>query len=345
MNPNVHDGRLKIMEVCGTHTSSIFRSGIRSLIPENIALVSGPGCPACVTPPSVIDALIEIARAAEVLSFGDMFRVPGSSSSLAQAKAEGCNVRLIYSPLEALALAKEKPDTRYVVAAVGFETTAPVYGALLEALARENIQNVALYTALKTIPEALDYICAREEIDAFICPGHVSAIIGCEPYRALAQKYRKPFVIAGFEAEHILAALNEIVRQKRTGHHAVTNLYTSVVREKGQDKAMQLISKYFEKTDSFWRGIGEIPDSGYRLKKEYGCFSANIHGVAEKGDLPEGCCCAEVLLGRLLPKGCSLFGKLCTPQNPVGACMASSEGTCRIYYTAGDTHENHIKPR
>jgi len=329
-----HTGRLKIMEVCGTHTSSIFRNGIRSLISGDIVLVSGPGCPACVTPASAIDELIEISREAEVLSFGDMFRIPGSNYSLAQAKAQGSKVRLIYSPLDALRIAKEQPGTQFVVAAVGFETTAVVYASLLEALIKEDIQNVTLYTALKTIPEALAYICAREQIDAFICPGHVSVIIGSKPYRVLAEEYLKPFVIAGFEVEHILAALYEIVTQKKSGRFEVKNLYPSVVRESGQNKAKQLIGKYFEKTSSFWRGIGEIQNSGYSLKKEYEGFSADINGdICHSGpeDLPDGCRCAAVLLGRILPGECALFGGICTPQNPVGSCMASSEGTCRIY--------------
>ena len=322
---------IKIMEVCGTHTSSIFRSGIRSLISDDITLVSGPGCPVCVTPASAIDALIDLAQDAVVLSFGDMFRVPGSRYSLAQAKAGGGRVRLMYSPLEVVALAKEQSDTRFVIAAVGFETTAPIFAALIETLIKEDIRNVTLYTALKTIPEALDYICAREEIDAFICPGHVSAIIGSLPYQAPAALYRKPFVIAGFEAEHILAALCEIVRQKRSGRHEVKNLYPSVVREGGQAKALNLIGKYFDKTDSFWRGIGEIKNSGYTIKKEYERFSANVSVALEKDYLPEGCRCAEVMLGRITPKECDLFDGVCTPGNPVGPCMASSEGACGIY--------------
>jgi len=330
-----HSGRLKVMEVCGTHTSSIFKNGVRSLISDDIVLVSGPGCPACVTPPSVIDALIRLSQQknTELLSFGDMFRVPGSRYSLAQAKAQGSRVRLIYSPLEVLRLAKEQPSTQFIVAAVGFETTIPVYASLLEALVRENIRNVTLYTALKTIPEALEYICTHEQIDAFLCPGHVSVIIGSAPYRMLAEKYLRPFVIAGFDVEHILSGLHEIVIQKKSGRHEVKNLYPSVVQENGQSKAMQLIDKYFEKANSFWRGIGEIENSGYSLKKEYECFSANIIGFPESSveDLPEGCRCADVLLGRILPNECALFGRICTPRNPVGSCMASSEGTCRIY--------------
>ena len=322
---------IKIMEVCGTHTSAIFKSGIRSLISDNINLVSGPGCPVCVTPASAIDALIALAQDAVVLSFGDMFRVPGSQYSLAQAKARGGKVRLIYSPFEALALAKEQPRTRFVVAAVGFETTAPVFAALIEALIREDIRNVTLYTALKTIPEALEYICAHEQIDGFICPGHVSAVIGSAPYQALARKYRKPFVIAGFEAEHILAALYEIVMQKKSGRHEVANLYPSVVRDEGQFKALNMIDKYFEKTNSFWRGIGEIAGSGYSIKKEYDYFSANVSDSSGEDYLPEGCRCADVMLGRIMPMECALFGKTCTPQSPVGPCMASSEGACSIF--------------
>ena len=326
---------LKIMEVCGTHTSAIVKSGIRSLIPGNITLVSGPGCPVCVTPASAIDELIQLAREAVVLSFGDMFRVPGSRGSLAQAKAGGARVQLIYSPLEAVALAKAQPGTRFVIAAVGFETTAPIYAALIETLIKEDLRNVALHTALKTVPEALDYICTHEQIDAFICPGHVSAVIGCGPYRPLAAKYGKPFVIAGFEAEHILAALYEIVRQSRSGRYEVKNLYPSVVREEGQARALGLMGKYFRRADSFWRGIGAIPNSGYVIKGEYGEFSANISPTPEQDRLPEGCRCADVMLGRIVPGECALFGKTCTPQSPIGPCMASTEGACGIYWGMG----------
>ena len=322
---------IKIMEVCGTHTSAILKSGIRSLISDSISLVSGPGCPVCVTPASAIDALINLAHDRTLLSFGDIFRVPGSVYSLAQAKAHGAKVRLIYSPFEALSLAKEQPDVQFVIAAVGFETTIPVYAALIDACIREDIRNVTLHTSLKTIPEALEYICTHEQIDGFICPGHVSAVIGSAPYRALAKKYRKPFVIAGFETEHILAALYEVVRQRKNGRYKVTNLYPSVVRENGQVKALDMKNKYFEKTDSFWRGIGEIKNSGYRIKKEYEHFSANDYVLFEDDHLPEGCRCADVMLGRITPPECSLFSKTCTPKSPVGPCMASSEGACGIF--------------
>ena len=342
-----YSGKIKIMEVCGTHTFSIFKNGIRTILPDGIKLVSGPGCPVCVTSPSYIDVLVDYANGdktniktkTEVLSFGDMFKVPGSRFSLADAKTQGARVRLMYSPFEVLTLSKEYPNSRFIIAAVGFETTAPVYAALIEALITEDIQNVKLCTALKTMPESLDYICETEEVDAFLCPGHVSAIIGSEAYEPLCEKHKKPFVIAGFEAEHILAAIYEIIRQKEYGRHEVKNLYPSVVSAKGQTKALKLLEKYFIKTNTFWRGIGEIKNSGYMLKSKYARFSADrfIPGIISEASeakpevLPDGCRCADVMLGRISPDECALFGKICTPENPVGTCMVSSEGACGIW--------------
>ena len=335
------NGQIKIMEVCGTHTSSIFRNGIRGLLSDSIKLVSGPGCPVCVTPPADIDALIDLAEEAEIVSFGDMFRVPGSSFSLAEARARGAHVRLMYSPFEVLSLAKEQPSTQFVIAAVGFETTAPVYAALMDALAAEGLCNVQLYTALKTMPEVLEYICMNEATDAFLCPGHVSAVIGSAVYEPLCGKYKKPFVIAGFEAEHILAAVYEIIHQIEEGRYTVRNLYPSVVSRDGQQKALALLDKYFEKTDSYWRGIGEIKNSGFRIKDEYARFSANknktdIYASKEKSP-PPGCRCTDVMLGRINPDECVLFGKTCTPQHPVGACMVSAEGACGIWNSESGT--------
>ena len=325
--------QIKIMEVCGTHTSSIFRNGIRGLLPGSIKLVSGPGCPVCVTPQPAIDALLKLAQETEVFSFGDMFRVPGTSMSLSQARSSGARLHLMYSPFEVIAAAKENPGTQFVVAAVGFETTAPVYAALLDSLVTEGINNVRLYTALKTMPEVLDFICANEAIDAFLCPGHVSAIIGSAVYEPLCMKYGKPFVIAGFEAEHILAAVYEIISQIENRRPAVRNLYPSAVSREGQIKALELINRYFEKTDSLWRGIGVVRNSGLRIRNEYARFSAN--GL-DSGSYPEvspqaGCRCTDVMLGRISPDECGLFGAACTPQHPVGACMVSSEGACGIW--------------
>ena len=333
--------RIKIMEVCGTHTSAIMRNGIRALMPEGIKLVSGPGCPVCVTPPHFIDELAELSLegGAEALSFGDMFRVPGVHTSLTQAKARGAKIRLMYSPFEAVALAKAHPGRRFVVAAVGFETTAPVYAALIETLIAEGIENVMLFTALKTMPEALGHICQTEDADAFLCPGHVSAVIGSGAYAPLCEKYQKPFVIAGFEAAHILAAIYAIARQKELRECEVVNLYPSAVSAGGQAAALALTDKYFEKTDALWRGIGEIKNSGLRIRSKYSQFSANGFGdfrpQPETKAAADGCRCADVVLGRAPPSECPLFGKDCTPQNPAGACMASQEGACGVYFNYG----------
>ncbi len=323
---------LKVMEVCGTHTSSIFRNGIKGLISPHIKLVSGPGCPVCVTTAGVIDQLTAYAMEDNtvVVSFGDMFRVRGSKYSLADIKAEGGQTHLMYTPFEVIQMAKENPGIRYIIAAVGFETTTPVYAALLGRLEEEKLSNIKLYTALKTMPPVLEYVLCHETIDAFLCPGHVSVVIGSNEYRKLSAAYEKPFVIAGFEAEHILAALYDIVVQKEKGISQVKNLYTSVVASDGQKEALRLIDKYFEPSDAMWRGIGQIKNSGYVLKKEYSKYSAN-RTEEEPEENTHGCRCADVILGRIEPTECPLFGNVCSPKNPIGACMVSSEGSCRIW--------------
>jgi len=352
------NGNIKIMEVCGTHTSSVFRHGIRSLTPPGVRLVSGPGCPVCVTPRADIDALVRLSGEAAVCCFGDMLRVPGSEMSLAEAKARGGDVRMVYSPFDVLKFAANEPHRRFVLAAVGFETTAPAYAALVEEMAVESIHNVSLFTSLKTIPEAMEYICETEGIDAFICPGHVAAVIGAAPFTRLCEKYRKPFVIAGFEAEHILAAIYAILRMRERGacehvsndantnHSQICddsayksiNFYPSVVKPDGQGRALAMIDKYFVKTDAYWRGIGVIRNSGYALRKQYAAFDADgghaAYGMNTSDDAmnePNGCRCADVLLGRIDPDECALFGSACTPDNPIGACMVTSEGACGIW--------------
>lgn len=324
--------KITIMEVCGTHTASIFRSGIRELISPSIRLVSGPGCPVCVTSAAVIDELVSYAMKdnCTVLSFGDMFRVRGSQYSLSDAKAMGGNVQLMYSPFEVTDLAGKHKDTLYIVAAVGFETTVPIYAALLELLIQNEIENVKFCMSLKNMPPILDYVCQHEAIDGFLCPGHVSVVIGSNAYEDLLEKYRKPFVIAGFGVEHILTAVYEIVRQLETGEYGIRNLYPSVVKEAGQTKALGLIERYFEKSDAVWRGIGKIEQSGYTLKDEFRRYL--LEGKeTEQEQMESGCRCSEVILGRISPAECPLFGKVCHPSNPVGACMVSAEGTCRIW--------------
>ena len=341
-----YGGKIKIMEVCGTHTSSVFKHGLRSMIAGGVRLVSGPGCPVCVTPAEDVDALAGLSFVSTVCCYGDMFRVPGGALSLADAKARGGSVRLIYSAFDALRFAKKEPSVEFVVAGVGFETTAPVYAALIDELINEKISNVSLYAAMKTIPEAIGLICRGEDVDAFICPGHVAAVIGSAAFEELRARYEKPFVIAGFGAEHILLAIYEIIRQKEAGESSVANFYPSVVSRNGQTKALAEINKYFEKTDSYWRGIGEIENSGYRLRDEYAHLSADRVARAARKNLSagfdaaitrevkrdEGCRCADVLLGRITPDMCELFGSACTPANPAGACMVTSEGACGVYY-------------
>lgn len=328
-----YDRDVKIMEVCGTHTSSIVKNGIKELISPTIKLVSGPGCPVCVTPSSYIDILTEHACKAgyTVLSFGDMFKVKGSKYSLSEAKATGASVELMYSPLEAVNLATENPETIYVVAAVGFETTIPIYAVLLDEMIKKEIKNVRILTSLKTMIPALEYICENEEIDAFLCPGHVSVVIGSNAYNSICKKHKKPFVISGFEAEHILAGIYNIVCQKENGLSKVENMYKSVVSPKGQSRAMNLVDQYFVKINAFWRGIGEIKGSGLVIKEEYAFFDLGSKDIKEN-HIQNGCRCADVILGRMDPDQCELFAKICCPANPIGPCMVSSEGACGIWY-------------
>lgn len=331
-----YDGKpVKIMEVCGTHTSSIFKNGIRSMISPKIKLISGPGCPVCVTSAAYIDRLTEFSLKEDhcVLTFGDMMKVKGSSMSLTEAKAAGGKVKILYSPLMALTEAIEHKNIQYLFAAVGFETTAPIYALMMEEMKQKNITNLKLLTSVKTIIPALSYICEREKnIDAFLSPGHVSVITGADSYRELAEKYKKPFVIAGFEGEHILAAVYEIMRQLKTGRYEVKNMYATAVKEKGNEKARALLSEYFEQGDDFWRGIGIIENSALRLKKEYEMFDggSRIEGMNE--EMPKGCKCTDVILGRKNPAECPLFKTVCTPLHAIGPCMVSSEGACGIWY-------------
>ena len=323
---------IKIMEVCGTHTSSIARNGIAGMFTEGIRLVSGPGCPVCVTGGAFIDGLIEQSRKENtcVLSFGDLFKVRGAAQSFSEAKAEGGNFGVIYSPFEALVLAKDNPGVQYILAAVGFETTIPVYALILESIIEENIKNIKLATSLKRMIPAMEFICEKEEIDGFICPGHVSVIIGEDAYLPLFEQYRKPMIITGFEPEQIIDSVCSITEQIKSGEPRLLNMLTSVVKKEGNVRAFELTDRYFVPADTFWRGIGRIESSALVVKDEFSEFA--LGGVQETGDeLPTGCRCSEVLMGRISPPDCRLFGKMCRPDNPVGACMVSQEGACGIW--------------
>lgn len=319
-----------IMEVCGTHTAAIFRRGIRDLISPKIRLISGPGCPVCVTPTAYVDKCMEYALKENhvLLTFGDMMKVSGTRGSLSETMGEGASIHLMYSPFEALDLAAANPGKTYVIAAVGFETTVPAYGLVLEEAARRNLDNIRLVTALKTVLPAMEHICASQpDIDGFIMPGHVSVITGTQAFEDLAARTRKPLVVAGFEGEHILAAIYKIIRQIGKGEGKVENAYPDAVRPEGNPKARAVMDTWFEAGPAMWRGLGIIPDSGLYLRK--GDVSRDL--IQDKV-LPESCRCGEVIVGKINPDECPMFGKSCDPGKPYGPCMVSAEGACGIWY-------------
>ena len=331
-----YDGEeIRIMEVCGTHTAAISENGIPAMLSPKITLISGPGCPVCVTVTAVIDRLIELSMEENtcVLTFGDLIRVKGSTKSLADAKADGARVLIVYSPMESIRLAKENPGINYVFAAIGFETTTPVYALLIKEAISENINNLKILTSLKTMPQVIRWVVANSNnIDGFIAPGHVAAVTGGNVFRDLAKELGIPFVVSGFEGYQLLAAIVALVKMKGTGGYK--NLYKSVVSEDGNLIARQEVSDIFEPSDASWRGMGKIKGSGMILKKEFMRFDAGSLKL-DDDNMPPGCCCASVLTGRITPSMCPLFGKSCTPDNAHGACMVSTEGSCYNYYVSG----------
>ena len=328
---------IRIMEVCGTHTSSIFKNGIRSLLSPAVKLISGPGCPVCVTPSSYIDKAIEWAHKPDstLLTFGDMIKVPGRDKSLSDAKADGASVEIIYSPQEALKKAANNPNHTYIVACVGFETTIPAYCLLLQQMKKENITNIKLLTALRRVLPALEFVCSTDSgIDAYITPGHVSTILGSLAYTDMASKYAKPFAVAGFEAEHVLVAIYDLINQVKNGRHEVHNLYPSAVRPEGNKAARDYIDTYFEPGTAYWRGLGVMNESGYYLRREYTEYDAGSFNLTDKAEQEalSACRCGEVILGKINPDECPLFKKACDPLKAKGPCMVSTEGACGIWY-------------
>lgn len=330
---NYSGKELTFMEVCGTHTASISENGIPSLLSDKIHLVSGPGCPVCVTVTDYIDRLCELSTEKDtcVVTFGDMIRVPGSKGSLADAKAAGGNVKIVYSPLDTLRLAKENPSVNFVFAAVGFETTTPVYAVLMDEIIKNNIKNIKLLTALKTMPPVIEKLCnERNSIDGFIAPGHVAVITGEKPFARLAEKFGLPFVISGFEGKELLCTIYALAHLQGKG--VCKNLYKRAVSPDGNHQAAELVEKYFEPCNAAWRGLGEIANSGMALKKEFSIYDAGSRDLLHDAASANGCSCAEVIAGLKKPWQCPLFGKGCTPENPQGACMVSSEGSCHNYF-------------
>jgi len=329
---------IKIMEVCGTHTMAISRHGIRQAAPREIGLISGPGCPVCVTSNRDIDTFLELAALPDVITatFGDMVRVPGTRNGLAEARGQGADVRVVYSTLDALDLARKHPGRDVIFFGVGFETTAPTVAAAVAQAMQEGLDNFFVQSAHKVVPPALEALANTPglALDAFLCPGHVSAIIGPQAYEPAASEHGIPCVIAGFEPVDILQSLIMIVEQVRKGRAAVEVQYSRGVRRDGNPAATELLASVFEPCDAEWRGIGVIPGSGLALREEYAA-----HDASRKYDIdvswsrePSGCICGAILTGLKAPADCRLFAGACTPEHPVGPCMVSSEGTCAAYF-------------
>lgn len=333
---------VRLMEVCGTHTMSIFRSGIRSLLPDTITLLSGPGCPVCVTAQNEMDAFIELAGTDDVIiaTFGDLLRVPGSGSSLQKERADGRDIRVVYSPLDALEIAKTCPDKNIVFLGVGFETTAPAIAASLLSAREMELKNYSVFSAHKLVPPALSALMNLNDIriDGFLLPGHVSVIIGAKAYLPFFEQHRIPCVVAGFEPADILQAVYRLISQIESGRPALENSYPRAVAFGGNQKAKHIMSEVFETADTPWRGLGIIPQSGLKIKAEFAMFDAQkkFDITLSESKEPKGCACGDILSGLKTPRECLLYKKICTPMNPVGPCMVSSEGTCAAYYRYND---------
>ena len=329
---------VQLMEICGTHTVAISRGGLRSLLPQGLRLVSGPGCPVCVTDQSYMDQAVHLAREAPgviIATYGDMLRVPGRTGSLEQARSAGANVRIVCAAHEAVHLARRSPDGQVVFLAVGFETTAPATALAIRQARRENLKNFFVLAAHKLVVPAMRALLggADVRIDGFLCPGHVSVVIGWKAYEPIAAEFKRPCVVAGFEDAQILTGLAEILRQLADAAPAAANVYPAV-RPDGNPKARETIHEVFEVADTRWRALGVIPQSGLALRDEYADLDA-----ARRFELPEvesyeppGCRCGDVICGRCLPTDCPLFARRCTPRSPVGPCMVSSEGSCAAYF-------------
>lgn len=328
--------KLRIMEVCGTHTHEMFRLGIRGLLPESIDLISGPGCPVCVTPVGYIDEAVMLAleKNAVICTFGDLIRVPGTEMSLAGARSRGGDIRPVYSPLDAVEMAKSEPDRQIVFLAVGFETTTPSACIAVKKARKLGLENFSILAANKTMPNA--YKALMNSVDAYLYPGHVNAITGtavCEDMKNLGVSG----VVAGFTASELITAIAVIIEKSKTGEPFFVNCYPRVVTAEGNIPAQKLMAEVMKPCDSEWRGLGVIPMSGMKLRDEYSELDARI-----KFDLPKisgkanpACRCGDVLQGKCKPSDCKVFGKVCTPQHPVGACMVSTEGACSAYYQYG----------
>ncbi|MDI1465678.1 hydrogenase formation protein HypD [Catellatospora sp. KI3] len=339
----------KFMEVCGGHTHTIYQHGLEDYLPESVELVHGPGCPVCVIPMGRVDDAIAIARRPEVIltSFGDMMRVPGGDGSFLDAKAAGADIRMVYSPLDALKLARAHPDREVVFMAIGFETTAPSTAVTVRRAAAEGLANFSVFCNHVTIIPAIKAILDSpdQRLDGFLGPGHVSTVIGCEPYRFIAERYGKPLVVAGFEPLDILHSIDMLLAQLEQGRCEIENQYSRVVPWDGNLTALKTLADVLELRPFFeWRGLGFIAHSALKLTERYAAFDAErrfaVPGVRVAD--PKSCQCGEVLKGVLKPYECKVFGTACTPETPIGTCMVSPEGACAAYYNFGRFHRQRL---
>jgi hydrogenase expression/formation protein HypD len=331
---------IRLMEVCGTHTVAMFHHGIRKILPENISVISGPGCPVCVTSQADIDRAVAFTGlpGTIITTFGDMLKVPGTQASLGEMRAQGKDVRVVYSVLDALEIAKKNPAKKIVHIAIGFETTAPTVAAVIFRAKSEKVSNFLILSAHKIVPPALNVLAssAQSRINAFLLPGHVSAIIGIQPYQFLARRFKIPCVVAGFEAVDILQAIVMLERQIIAGKPAVEIQYARCVHKTGNKTAQGMLAKVFKVCDTQWRGLGMMKNSGLALRREFSGFDALRYFKIEiPYQKPTPCRCGDVLQGIIAPPECPLFKKKCTPQNPVGPCMVSTEGSCAAFYRYG----------
>ena len=328
--------KVKLMHVCGTHEHTLSKYGIRPLLPKELEIVSGPGCPVCVCPAADIDKAIELGRRDDTIitTFGDMIRVPATNMSLAELKATGADVRIVYGPNDAVKIAKKNPEKEIIFFAIGFETTVPLIGYEIKS---EPPANFSIICAHKLIPAALELLISIDKlnIDGFISPGHVSTIIGLKPFKLFSDAYHVPNVIAGFEPNDVLLAILMLLKQIKNNKFETLNEYSRVVKPEGNIIAQKIIAEVFESVSSHWRGIGRILDGGLTIKEKYEKYDADKKfdiKIEKSMDIPPGCSCHLVMTGKLYPYECKLFRKTCTPLNPIGPCMVSMEGTCSIYY-------------
>jgi hydrogenase expression/formation protein HypD len=329
---------VKFMEVCGTHTMSAFRCGLHSLMPDNVALLSGPGCPVCVTSQGDIDQLIDLARRPDVTlcTYGDMLRVVGTSGSLEQARAEGADIRIVYSSLDAVKLAAAERHRQFVFSAVGFETTTPASAAAVLEADRRNLENFTILASHKLIMPAMRALLESGDVkvDGFLCPGHVAVIVGAAVFEPIVREYHLPCVIAGFEGPQIAAALARLTELVADGTPALENFYSQAVSEHGNLAAQSMIEKVFVPADWHWRGLGKLPGSGLAVRPEYSKYDARARFSLSPsaGKEPRGCRCGDVITGRATPAECKLFATACNPVRALGPCMVSSEGTCQAWF-------------